>query len=106
MKNQLKDVFYWDQPFLVGRIFSCSIEEKRSLVCLVNRLLEQAPNQVASHAVVLRLVDTRGKERVTSLRTSAWEATNQVATVKDLGCSETPNFLFIPRNRLYLPLSP
>ena len=105
MKNQLKDVFYWDQPFLVGRIFSCSIEEKRSLVCLVNQLLEQAPNQVASHAVVLRLV-TRGKERVTSLRTSAWEATNQVATVKDLGCSETPNFLFIPRNRLYLPLSP
>ena len=53
-------------------VFSCSVGEKRSLVGLVDQLLHQAPNQVACHAVVLRLV-TRGEERVTSLRTSAWE---------------------------------
>ena len=78
MKNQLKGVFYWNQPFLVG----CSIGEKRSLVGWVDQLLQQASNQVASHAVVLRLV-TRGEERVTSLRTSACEATNQVAQLKE-----------------------
>ena len=33
--------------------------------------------RVASYAVVLRLV-TRGEERVTSLRTSAWEASFRV----------------------------
>ena len=72
MKNQLKGVFYWNQPFLVGWVFSCSIGEKRSLVGLVDQLLQQASNQVASHAVVLRLV-TRGEERVTSLRTKESE---------------------------------
>ena len=52
--------------------FSCSIGEKRSLVGWVDQLLQQASNQVASHAVVLRLV-TRGEERVTSLRTKESE---------------------------------
>ena len=69
MKNQLKGVFYRDQPLLVGWVFSCPIREKRSLVGLVDQLLQHAPNQVALHAIVLGLV-TRGEERVTSLRTS------------------------------------
>ena len=69
MRNQLKGVFYWDPPFLVGRIFPCPTGEKRSLVGLVDQLLQRAPNQVAFHAIVLRLV-TRGEERATSLRKS------------------------------------
>ena len=81
MRNQLKGVFYWDQAFLVGWVFPCPTGEKRSLVGLVDQLLQHAPNQVAFHAIVLRLV-TRGEERLTSLRTSTWEATNQVATVE------------------------
>ena len=44
MKNQLKVVFYWDLPFLVGWVFSCSIGEKPPSVGLVDRLLQQAPN--------------------------------------------------------------
>ena len=44
MKNQLKVVFYWDLPFLVGWVFLCSIGEKPPSVGLVDRLLQQAPN--------------------------------------------------------------
>jgi hypothetical protein len=39
-------VLYWDQPFLVGWVFSCSIGEKPFLVDLVDQLFQPASNQV------------------------------------------------------------
>jgi len=41
-----KVVFYWDQPFLVGWVFSCSIGEKLFSVGLVDNLFRPASNQV------------------------------------------------------------
>jgi len=39
-------MFYWDQPFLVGWVFSCSIGEKLFSVGLVDQLFQPASNQV------------------------------------------------------------
>jgi len=45
-RGDTKVVFYWDQPFLVGWVVSCSIWEKPFSVCLVNELFQPASNQV------------------------------------------------------------
>ena len=39
-------MFYWDQPFLVGWVFSCSIRKKPFLVDLVDQLFHPASNLV------------------------------------------------------------
>jgi len=45
-RGDTKVVFYWDQPFLVGWVVSCSIWEKPFSVCVVNQLFQPASNQV------------------------------------------------------------
>ena len=39
-------MFYWDDPFLVGWVFLCSIWEKPFLVGLVDQPFQPASNQV------------------------------------------------------------
>ena len=41
-----KVVFYWDQPFLVGRVSLCCIGEKPFLAGLVDHPCQAASNRV------------------------------------------------------------
>ena len=45
-KTKAKAVFYWDQSFLVGWVFSCSIRKKPFSVDLVDQLFQPASNLV------------------------------------------------------------